>query len=91
LGRGLGALPKPHRQAADLDGLGETADAMGMVRFGENVLSVIERGKETITRTIAPLPDWGSTPPSFSRKKLVYSEIESYLLLKRSRRHASHL
>ena len=42
------------RGVADLNGKGEVAGGIVIVRFGENVLNVIERVKEKITKDIEP-------------------------------------
>ena len=44
---------------ADLDGQGEVAGGIVVVRFGENVLNVIERVKERIKRDIEPVSPKG--------------------------------
>ena len=43
--------PEIRRGLADLDGRGEVAGGIVVVRFGENVLNVIDRVKEKIKKT----------------------------------------
>ena len=50
--------PEIRRGVADLDGKGEVAGGIVIVRFGENVLNVIDRVKAKIARDIEPsLPE----------------------------------
>ena len=54
-GRGPRELgPEIRRGLADLDGRGEVAGGIVVVRFGENVLNVIERVKEKMNGTSSP-------------------------------------
>ncbi len=47
--------PEIRRGLAELDGKGEVTGGIVVVRFGENVLNVIERVKEKIKNDIAPV------------------------------------
>jgi Cu(I)/Ag(I) efflux system membrane protein CusA/SilA len=46
--------PEIRRGIADLDGKGEVAGGIVVVRFGENVLNVLEKVKEKIKKDIEP-------------------------------------
>ena len=46
--------PEIRRGVADLDGKGEVAGGIVVVRFGENVLNVIDRVKEKLKTDIEP-------------------------------------
>ena len=61
--------PEIRRGLADLDGQGEVAAGIVVVRFGENVLNVIDRVKEKIkTACSRACPKgWRSSPPTTAR------------------------
>jgi Cu(I)/Ag(I) efflux system membrane protein CusA/SilA len=64
--------PEIRRGLAELDGRGEVAAGIVIVRFGENVLSVIERVKEKINRDIAPsLPKGVKIVTTYDRSDLI--------------------
>ena len=64
--------PEIRRGLADLDGQGEVAGGIVVVRFGENVLNVIERVKEKINRDIAPsLPKGVKIVTTYDRTDLI--------------------
>ena len=64
--------PEIRRGLADLDGRGEVAAGIVVVRFGENVLNVIERVKEKINRDIAPsLPKGVKIVTTYDRSDLI--------------------
>jgi len=64
--------PEIRRGLAELDGRGEVAAGIVVVRFGENVLSVIERVKEKINRDIAPsLPKGVKIVTTYDRSDLI--------------------
>ena len=68
--------PEIRRGAADLDGKGEVAGGVVVVRFGENVLSVIERVKDKIAKDIAPsLPEGVRIVPTYDRSELIRHSI----------------
>lgn len=68
--------PEIRRGAADLDGRGEVVGGVVVVRFGENVLSVIERVKEKIARDIAPtLPEGVRIVPTYDRSDLIKRSV----------------
>jgi len=64
--------PEIRRGLAELDGRGEVAGGIVIVRSGENVLSVIERVKEKINRDIAPsLPKGVKIVTTYDRSDLI--------------------
>lgn len=64
--------PEIRRGLAELDGRGEVAGGIVIVRFGENVLSVIERVKEKISRDVAPsLPKGVKIVTTYDRSDLI--------------------
>ncbi|MDD5167760.1 MAG: CusA/CzcA family heavy metal efflux RND transporter, partial [Syntrophales bacterium] len=64
--------PEIRRGLAELDGRGEVAGGIVVVRFGENVLSVIDRVKEKINRDIAPsLPQGVKIITTYDRSDLI--------------------
>ena len=70
--------PEIRRGLADLDGKGEVAGGIVVVRFGENVLSVIERVKEKINRDIAPsLPKGVKIVTTYDRSDLIMRSIDT--------------
>jgi Cu(I)/Ag(I) efflux system membrane protein CusA/SilA len=70
--------PEIRRGLADLDGKGEVAGGIVVVRFGENVLSVIERVKEKIARDIQPsLPAGVKIVTTYDRTDLIRRSIST--------------
>ncbi|PKN36020.1 MAG: CusA/CzcA family heavy metal efflux RND transporter [Deltaproteobacteria bacterium HGW-Deltaproteobacteria-19] len=70
--------PEIRRGLADLDGKGEVAAGIVVVRFGENVLNVIERVKEKIRRDVAPsLPQGVRIVPTYDRSDLILRSIDT--------------
>ena len=64
--------PEIRRGLAELDGRGEVAGGIVIVRFGENVLNVIERVKEKINSDIAPsLPKGVKIVTTYDRSDLI--------------------
>jgi Cu(I)/Ag(I) efflux system membrane protein CusA/SilA len=64
--------PDIRRGIADLDGKGEVTGGIVVVRFGENVLSVIERVKERLHRDIEPsLPKGVKVVVTYDRSDLI--------------------
>ena len=64
--------PEIRRGAAELDGKGEVAGGIVIVRFGENVLNVIDRVKEKIRTDIAPsLPPGVKIVTTYDRSDLI--------------------
>lgn len=70
--------PEIRRGIADLDGKGEVAGGIVVVRFGENVLNVIERVKEKIKNNIEPsLPRGIKIIVTYDRSDLIHRSIDT--------------
>jgi len=70
--------PEMRRGLADLDGRGEVTGGIVVVRFGENVLNVIERVKERLNRDIEPsLPKGVRVVTTYDRSDLIYRAIDT--------------
>lgn len=68
--------PEIRRGLAELDGKGEVAGGIVIVRFGENVLNVIERVKDKIKNDIAPsLPKGVKIVTTYDRSDLIMRSI----------------
>jgi Cu(I)/Ag(I) efflux system membrane protein CusA/SilA len=68
--------PEIRRGVADLNGKGEVAGGIVIVRFGENVLNVIDRVKEKIRTDIAPsLPRGVKIVTTYDRSDLINRSI----------------
>jgi copper/silver efflux system protein len=70
--------PEIRRGVADLDGKGEITGGIVIVRFGQNVLDVIERVKEKLNIDIAPsLPKGVKVVVTYDRSDLIYRSIDT--------------
>ncbi len=70
--------PEIRRGVADLDGKGEVAGGIVVVRFGENVLNVIERVKDKIRTEINPsLPPGVKIVTTYDRSDLIHRAIDT--------------
>lgn len=70
--------PDIRRGIADLDGKGEVAGGIVVVRFGENVLNVIERVKAKIKNDIEPsLPEGMKIVTTYDRTDLIHRSIDT--------------
>jgi len=70
--------PDIRRGIADLNGEGEVAGGIVVVRFGENVLNVIERVKEKIKNDLEPsLPRGVRIVVTYDRSDLIHRSIET--------------
>ncbi|MFH0814292.1 MAG: CusA/CzcA family heavy metal efflux RND transporter [Pseudomonadota bacterium] len=70
--------PEIRRGLADLDGKGEVAGGIVVIRFGENVLNVIERVKEKIKEDIEPsLPKGVKIVTTYDRSDLIHRSIDT--------------
>ncbi|MCX5817668.1 MAG: CusA/CzcA family heavy metal efflux RND transporter [Proteobacteria bacterium] len=68
--------PEIRRGIAELDGRGEVAGGIVVIRFGENVLNVIERVKEKLKKTIEPgLPEGVKIVVTYDRSDLIHRSI----------------
>ena len=70
--------PEIRRGIAELDGKGEVAAGIVVVRFGQNVLDVIERVKERIKKDIAPsLPKGVEIVTTYDRSDLIERSVDT--------------
>jgi copper/silver efflux system protein len=70
--------PEMRRGLADLDGKGEVAGGIVVIRFGENVLTVIDRVKEKIEKDIMPsLPKGVKIVTTYDRSDLILRSIDT--------------
>ena len=70
--------PEIRRGLAELDGRGEVAGGIVVVRFGENVLSVIDRVKEKISESVEPsLPEGVKLVVTYDRSDLIHRSIDT--------------
>ncbi len=70
--------PEIRRGLADLNGKGEVAGGIVVVRFGENVLKVIERVKTKIKNDIEPsLPEGVKIVITYDRSDLIHRSIDT--------------
>ena len=70
--------PEIRRGLADLDGRGEVAGGIVVVRFGENVLNVIDRVKERIHESVEPsLPKGVKLVVTYDRSDLIHRAIDT--------------
>jgi len=68
--------PEIRRGLADLDGKGEVTGGIVIVRFGENVLNVIDRVKEKIVSEVQPsLPKGVKIVTTYDRSDLIHGSI----------------
>ncbi|MEN6420848.1 MAG: CusA/CzcA family heavy metal efflux RND transporter [Smithella sp.] len=68
--------PEIRRGLAELDGRGEVTGGIVVVRFGENVLNVIDRVKEKIKNDITPsLPKGVKIVTTYDRSDLIHRSI----------------
>lgn len=70
--------PEMRRGLADLDGRGEVTGGIVVVRFGENVLNVIDRVKEKLKNDIEPsLPRGVRIVTTYDRSDLIHRSINT--------------
>lgn len=70
--------PEIRRGLAELDGKGEVVGGIVIVRFGENVLNVIERVQEKIAKEISPgLPKGVKIVTTYDRSDLIKRSINT--------------
>jgi copper/silver efflux system protein len=70
--------PEIRRGLADLDGRGEVTGGIVVVRFGENVLNVVERVKERLKKEIEPsLPKGVKVVVTYDRSELIGRAIDT--------------
>lgn len=69
--------PDIRRGVADLDGRGEVAGGIVVVRYGENVLNVIKRVKEKINDIQPSLPKGVEIVTTYDRSDLIYQAVDT--------------
>ena len=69
--------PEIRRGAADLNGKGEAVGGIVVVRFGENVLAVIERVKEKIKEISPSLPEGVKIVTTYDRSELIHRSVDT--------------
>ncbi len=70
--------PEIRRGLAELDGKGEVVGGIVVVRFGENVLNVIDRVKEKIRESVEPsLPKGVKLVVTYDRSDLIHRAIDT--------------
>ncbi len=68
--------PEIRRGIADLDGRGEVAGGIVVIRYGENVLNVIDRVTKRIRNDISPsLPKGVKIVTTYDRSDLIYKAV----------------
>jgi Cu(I)/Ag(I) efflux system membrane protein CusA/SilA len=67
--------PDIRRGVADLDGQGDTAGGIVIIRHGENALNVIQRVKAKIEEIRPSLPEGVELIPTYDRSELIQSAI----------------
>jgi Cu(I)/Ag(I) efflux system membrane protein CusA/SilA len=70
--------PEIRRGISELDGRGEVAGGIVVIRFGENVLTVIDKVKEKIKKDIEPsLPKGMKIVITYDRSDLIHRSIDT--------------
>ncbi|MDA8423441.1 MAG: efflux RND transporter permease subunit, partial [Nitrospiraceae bacterium] len=69
--------PEIRRGASDLDGKGETVGGIVVVRFGENVLEVIDRVKAKIKELQPSLPEGVKIVTTYDRSELIHRSVDT--------------
>ncbi len=69
--------PDMRRGAAELDGEGETAGGIVVVRYGENALKVLDAVKKKIAQTKAGFPAGVELVPTYDRTDLIERSIDT--------------
>jgi Cu(I)/Ag(I) efflux system membrane protein CusA/SilA len=70
--------PEIRRGLAELDGRGEVAGGIVVVRFGENVLKVIDRVKNKLNESVQPsLPEGVKIVTTYDRSDLIHRSIDT--------------
>lgn len=69
--------PEMRRGVAELDGNGEVAAGIVVMRHGENALSVIERVKERLAEIEKTLPDGVKIVTTYDRSELIERSIQT--------------
>ncbi|HET6363740.1 MAG TPA: efflux RND transporter permease subunit, partial [Nitrospirota bacterium] len=69
--------PEMRRGVTELDGKGESVGGIVVVRFGENVLGVIERVKEKIKEIEPSLPEGVKIVTTYDRSELIHRSVDT--------------
>jgi copper/silver efflux system protein len=69
--------PEIRRGLADFDGKGEAVGGIVVVRFGENVLAVVERVKEKIKEIKPSLPEGVKIITTYDRSELIHRSVDT--------------
>jgi Cu(I)/Ag(I) efflux system membrane protein CusA/SilA len=69
--------PDIRRGFAELNGEGDVAGGIVVVRFGENALAVIERVKEKVAEIKSSLPEGVELVPAYDRSELILRSVET--------------
>jgi Cu(I)/Ag(I) efflux system membrane protein CusA/SilA len=69
--------PEIRRGVAELDGKGETVGGIVVVRFGENVLTVIDAVKKKIAEITPSLPPGVHIVTTYDRSELIHRSVET--------------
>ncbi len=69
--------PEIRRGVADLDGKGEVVGGIVVVRFGENVLTVIDGVKKKIAEITPSLPEGVRIVTTYDRSELIHRSVET--------------
>lgn len=77
VGRNIALGPEMRRGAGDLDGAGETVGGIVVVRYGQNVLEVIDRIKAKLEETKASLPEGVEIVTTYDRSDLIRRSIDT--------------
>ena len=72
--------PEIRRGVVDLDGIGDTAGGIVVMRHGENALNVIERVKHKIREVEPSLPEGVEIVPTYDRSDLIHRAIDTLML-----------
>ena len=68
--------PEIRRGVVDLDGIGDTAGGIVVMRHGENALNVIERVKQKMEDVKPSLPEGVEIVPTYDRSELIQRSID---------------
>ncbi len=68
--------PEIRRGVVDLDGIGDTAGGIVVMRHGENALNVIERVKQKLEDVKPSLPEGVELVTTYDRSELIQSSID---------------
>src|SRR5512143_1857685 len=69
--------PEMRRGVTELDGKGESVGGIVVVRFGENVLGVIERVKEKIKEIEPSVPEGVKIVTTYDRSELIHRSVDT--------------